>query len=311
MWTVALSGQPYQVVPSWRIVDWRRCCRLRRLEIRQAGTIYIAGDVTGTRTSTIGSSPISAGSILLGPTKSLIIGGSIETAPGIGGVNDRGSFAILAEGGIGRLEIHGNVLGSETNRAGIYFADYVAPFLKRKTSAAIGAIEIRGRVEWAELASVPTADFATAGNDGITRRVGSLVVYGDWISSTLAVGVDPGADGVFGDGGESVSSTPFPAASSKDGVDKIVIGGRVIGTVSAGDVFAFVAPRIGSMTIGGRAVPLTAGPDYLLLSPGTGSPASSFVRIASTTTNSPVPAFGCPIAENWTAAASGVAKRRR
>jgi hypothetical protein len=114
------------------------------------------------------------------------------------------------------------------------------------TPAEFGALTVLGSVKNAVI---------SAGVDG---RIGSVFVGGDWIASTLAAGVDAGADGMYGTD-DDVLMTATPSRVAK--IYSVIILGRIQGTTTPGDSFGFLAQEFGSFFVGGRGfLRLNAGP---------------------------------------------------
>ncbi len=131
---------------------------------------------------------------------------------------------------------------------------------------AIGNIKVGGRVERTEfLAGYNTSLLAVDGD----AQIGKLQVTGDWVASSLVAGAqNSGGLGHWGDGHDSLISTPSIAK-----IASIQIGGIVIGDTSSTngmDHFGFVSHAIGSFKAGGTAFTLPSSPGTLSLSPLTG-----------------------------------------
>ncbi len=185
---------------------------------------------------------------------SLHVGGSIMTGQDGG---PYGSY-IEADAGIGSITVGGSIAGNANSPIRITaYGD--------ASDGVIGKISVGGRVE---SASILAYTFGRAAN------IGPVSVGGDWIASNLVAGatnlgtddvpfgIDAAADDVnFGDNHDRSTV----AAGSRDlaTIARITIGGQVLGTpafISATDHFGFVAEKIGSLRIGGKAIALTAGP---------------------------------------------------
>src|SRR4029450_6295949 len=121
---------------------------------------------------------------------------------------------------------------------------------------AIGKLRVGGQVEFADI----RAGWDTGNNPvNADAQIGSVVVGGDWIASSLSAGIEPGGDGEFGTGddGKITGGTNVTGVVSKIG--SIGIGGQGLGTPGGADGFCFVAQQIGSIVVGGTAIPLTPG----------------------------------------------------
>lgn len=93
-------------------------------------------------------------------------------------------------------------------------------------------------------------------------QIGTIKVGGDWSASSAAAGIDPGEDGQFGTGDDTVATSFVPGTISK--IARIEIGGKVSGTpaaVDATDHYGFVAQHIGALTVGRTQFRLNRGPD--------------------------------------------------
>jgi len=108
---------------------------------------------------------------------------------------------------------------------------------------------------------------------------GPILIKGSWIAATLAVGVDDGADQLFGTN-DDVPITPTPefsdSASILARVARLTVLGSVLGTSSrlggfsgdfSGDHYGFVAETFGPVKLAGIALPLTAAADNFLVAP--------------------------------------------
>jgi hypothetical protein len=84
------------------------------------------------------------------------------------------------------------------------------------------------------------------------RTIGPVAVGGDWTGASIAAGVDPGADGYFGDGGD--------AETFAGSIAGITITGTVSGSAAVGDNFAFTARWVKSLKVHGTTVALMTGP---------------------------------------------------
>jgi hypothetical protein len=102
-----------------------------------------------------------------------------------------------------------------------------------------------------------------------------VTIGGDWVGSSIAAGVDIGADNQWGTADDArisgASTTDNPNIVSK--ITSVTIKGLVYGTptASGADHFGFVAQQIGSFKALGFMAALTAGTDAAIeLAPTTG-----------------------------------------
>jgi hypothetical protein len=119
-------------------------------------------------------------------------------------------------------------------------------------------VTIGGRVEHAQILAGYELDLTPANADA---QIGSVTVNGDWIASSIAAGVVPGGDGVFGtdDDAKMIGMVKDNSiAISK--IAKILIKGQAFGTVGGVDDFGFVAQHVGAFKVGATAFPLASGP---------------------------------------------------
>jgi hypothetical protein len=149
----------------------------------------------------------------------------------------------------------GNILGNPTSPAVVSARGSSGP--PSATDVAIGRLTVKGRVEFAQV----LAGFNLNGTGvNADAQIGTIVVGRDWVASSLAAGVNPGAGGLFGDGNDvklSGGVKDDPAISSQ--VRSLTIGGQALGTTAAGDHFGVVAEIIGRLSVGGGVFPTTAG----------------------------------------------------
>ncbi len=186
------------------------------------GAVTIGGSVHG------GDGNVSGSLFSSGHVGNVKVGGDL-----VAGANS-GTGSIIVLQGIGAVTIGGSLIGNSVGDVQINC--YVA----------MKSLTIGGRVDHATISAI-AAD----------AQIGAVKVGGDWIASSLAVGVDAGADSLWGTIDDAPSGGGDPAIFSK--IASITIGGKVVGTSAAGDHFGFVSQEIGSVKVNGVKVPLTNG----------------------------------------------------
>lgn len=163
-----------------------------------------------------------------------------------------GGAGLFATGNIGLLEIGGDLLG--TGQAPFTISARGAAAPGGAIAAAIAAVTITGK---AEFASILAGYMPDGSADNANVQIGSVSVGGDWRASSLAVGVDAGDDGFFGNADDRLITGGNGAVAR---IARITIKGSVFGTDLADDHFGFVAEELGKLKIAGELVPLTSGP---------------------------------------------------
>ena len=209
-----------------------------------AGKVMILGNVVGGAGSQSGSVRAFGG----GGLGDVTIGGSLfATTNTLTGILSEGALRVVKIGGevrgLGSAPVRISAQG-DLNPADV--ADALA--IKSVTIA-------RGVANALILGGYDTGGTATNPD----AQIGTVTVGGDWAASSLVTGATTGSDAFFGNANDASLSD-----GDGDGVvariAKIVIKGSVAGTYIPTSHFGFVAHEIGSLTIGGRKVPLTPGP---------------------------------------------------
>jgi hypothetical protein len=227
---------------------------------RVMGSLIVRGNVIGGSAS--GTTTLyESGFIYGGQIRTVTIGGSLIA----GFDNTAGQFllngAVLALNQLGRITINGSMIGNSTSPAVVSAGGQLGA--TGLTDLAIGSVIVRGHVEHGLIAAgvdpVTTLAYQPVDADA---QIGSVVVGGDWIASSIVAGAVAGTNGFFGDGDDTgmVGVALFkdnPIAFSKIG--SVTIGGQVLGTIGGTDHYGFVAETIGSVHIGGTRVPTAPG----------------------------------------------------
>jgi hypothetical protein len=179
---------------------------------------------------------------------SVTIGGSLYA-----GSTPGGSAEIGAGDDIGSISIGGSVVGTASSPVLIGARGQASPTATQ--DLALGSIKVKGSLAYASIGAGYDASTFTPVNG--SAQIGSVSIGGDWIASNLAAGAAAGPDGLAGTP-DDIHIAGGGTASAK--IASIVIKGRALGTLAAGDHFGIVAQQVGSLKIGAVTVPLAAGP---------------------------------------------------
>jgi hypothetical protein len=219
---------------------------------KEAGAIIIGGDVVG-GAATGQNNLWNSGLVTAQRIASLTLGGSLIA----GTDNTSGVFlnngAIRAgDGGLGSMVIRGNVIGNLTNPAIVSAMGVIG-----RTEPAIGFVRVRGRVELGQI----LAGYDRNGYEvHADASIGTVVIHGDFVASSISAGVGPGPNQKFGDLDDSkLGGLGFDVPEVPSRIDRVTIGGRVRGTDTSGDHLGIVAETIGVVTVGGRRLALNSG----------------------------------------------------
>jgi hypothetical protein len=213
-------------------------------------SITVTGDVTG------GDGKYSAalfGSLNVGPVSV----GSLTGGNGYESGDIDSAFARVRS-----VTVHGDVTGGGGEYSGSIYA-----------GGSLGSVAILGNggnehgdltagtglssglIEGRTIASVTIAGDVSGGTVRAFGNIGKVKVTGNWTAGNIVAGINPGGDGFFGTGDDTVAENAT--------IGSITIGGTVDGTPAANnpnDHFAFTATHITAVTIGGTKEKLTAGP---------------------------------------------------
>ena len=245
------------------------------------GNVFIAGDLgrfdagslvqslkvqslgaLGTSTQDAGGSLAShvAGTLEKLVVRSDIRDASLTASGRIGIARVLGSFIggkLSAGLDLGSLNVGGGIAGSAASPV-VISAVGVGGAAVPTLDLAIGSIHVGGSVEFLRI----LAGYDSAGiGKNADASIGSIAVGADWRASTALAGVGAGPDGFEGTSDDKVLAGAGvqnrPGSISK--IASIVIGGRALGSIAAGDNFGIRAEKIGEARIGGVALPFTPG----------------------------------------------------
>lgn len=180
--------------------------------------------------------------------KTVFIGGSLISGAGVGGSSVPEAM-LLTKGNFGDIVIVGSLVGTAQ------FAVRIHAGGDAGAAQSIKSLTVLQAVTYAEV---------TTRNKG----VGTVTVLGDWTASSIAVGVERGADGAFGTADDSFEDPPL-REPGKSRLGSVVIAGRLFGDAGP-RTYAFAAEEVKSIKIGATKLALDPGPhDGLRLIPGT------------------------------------------
>jgi hypothetical protein len=233
------------------------------------GSVKIGGDLLGG--IGFGSGGLDAG----GKLGSVTIGGSMLGGDGFS------SGSIYAGDGIKSLGIGGDLRSGSGKEAGSIFGGR-SNLITDTGDGIISTLRVRGEVVGLSPSApvqIEASGFAEDAGPGVfdikkikvgggvenalvrvldgDAKLRSILVRGDWVASTIAVGVEAGADNLYGTPDDLSADSNDPSLFSR--IASITIGGKVRGTSASGDHFGFVAQEIGSFSVSGTKLPLTPG----------------------------------------------------
>ncbi|HEV7401365.1 MAG TPA: DUF4394 domain-containing protein [Chthoniobacteraceae bacterium] len=225
--------------------------------------------------SLIGGAGVQSGSIgatgKLGPIK---VAGDLRGGAG----NYSGSVTNIVSGSIGTVTIGGSLVGGGNAFTGLLSFNTMGAVTVGGSVRAIdpaqgvrisaqGAADHAGGLAGLTVKGSVRSALILAGDDLVgsptnsDATIGSVTVGGDWLASSLAAGVNPGAGGFYGNGDDTKITEAAPDTLFAK-IASITIKGFAAGTPGvAGDHVGFVAEQIGRLTIGAWKAPLTTGPD--------------------------------------------------
>lgn len=184
--------------------------------------------------------------------KSVTIGGDLSAASG-------GSVAVSSESGsFGAITIKGSIIGG-SGEASMYGAN-------------IGAITVDGSIQGngstvTLIAANAIASLSVKGSvsnflmvtNTAGSHIGAVKIGGSWTASTIAAGVETGADENYDTADDRAIAPPMGTMPPPSKIASIAIGGVVSGTVGGSDSFGFEAQQIGSFKVGSTVFALKPG----------------------------------------------------
>lgn len=143
-------------------------------------------------------------------------------------------------------------IGANLDNTRIRVEGSTAP-LTNRLATAIGGVTIGGSVLDSSLL-VGTLE------NNADVRVGFVTAGGNWVASDLAIGVDDGADNIYGTSDDVLLANNTAGIIAR--ISKIKVAGQAIGTPTpTTDGFGFVAEQIDLFKVGSTKFPLTTGKD--------------------------------------------------
>ncbi len=194
---------------------------------RGLGVVKIGGSI-------LGSTSMNQDSVIGLNAKSISIGGDL-IARGGGG---NSLLSIRESAGI--VKIGGDIRGTASDPAHLVFA-LTAGF----TNSGFTSLAVKGGVTHGLITGGIRSTLVVENADPV---LGPVTVGGDWVASSIAAGVNRGADMQFASSDDVIPATGTPAIAR---IAAITIKGQVLGTTMLGDNFGFVAGSIGPVKIAG------------------------------------------------------------
>ena len=153
------------------------------------------------------------------------------------------------------MKIGGDIRGTTSDPAHLVFA-LTAGF----TKSGFTSLAVKGSVTNGLITGGIRSTMVVENADPV---LGPVTVGGDWIASSIAVGVSRGADMQFASADDTIAATGTPATGTPAiaRITAITIKGQALGTTAAGDHFGYIAESIGPVKIAGvlytaRATPI-------------------------------------------------------
>jgi len=234
------------------------------------GPVTITGNLLGGSVS--GRQSLANSGYIFGERiTSVSITGSVIAGQNTGKGKLTNSGAIRATYDIGAVKV-GSLMGNKTNPVVISARGQNPATLPANstTDVAIASITVTGSVSFTNI----LAGYNPAGvGVNAAAQIGPVSVGGSWTASNLVAGAAPGLDGQFGTA-DDVVLVPSDATDAISQIGAIVIKGTVFGNVNnSAAYYGFVAQEVTSLTVAGKVIKLTPGPnnDHLVSLDSTGT----------------------------------------
>ncbi len=207
---------------------------------------------------------------------SVTITGSVISGQNTGSGRLTNSGAIRATYDIGAITV-GGLVGNKTNPVVISARGQDPSTLSSGSttdvaiaSITVGSSKVSGSVSFTNI----LAGYNPAGTGvNAAAQIGAVTVYGNWTASNLVAGAGPGPDGQFGTA-DDVALVPTDAPDAISQIGAIIITGTVSGnSANTAAHYGFVAQEVTSLTVDGKVIKLTPGPnnDHLVPADSTGT----------------------------------------
>lgn len=224
-----------------------------QFDLDEVGTVSIGGNFMGGAGQRSGY--LKADSIV-----AMSVGRSMLSGTGAG------SGRVEVEGDLGALTVNGSMSGTAANPLVLMAGGVSTPV--KGADVVLGKLTVKGSVDQVRIhAGFGSAPFSTT----VTGRnpdaqIGSVMVTGDWIASSISAGVQGDATATlnasFGDADDRKiqGGGVTDDANINSKIASIVIKGQAFGTAGGSDHFGFVAQEIGVLKVGAVTFPLTLNP---------------------------------------------------
>lgn len=218
------------------------------ISLGTTGTFALKGGIYGNEATEAATAGTVAMVRLSGASTVSILGG-IHAGRAAGGTALIYNGALFLEGNTGTVTIKGGVTGNTELKAYV-LAQGVA--VNPGDIMAIKSLSITGDVSHATIATGHTSAVGAAiGNaENPDAGLGSLTVTGNWLHSSLLVGINDVSEN--GAGNSDTRSASDASRIAKVGTIKIT--GRVLDDPSAPGFSGFIAEKIAKITVGGATV---------------------------------------------------------
>jgi hypothetical protein len=194
-------------------------------------------------------SGISANNVLI---KGSLIAGTNDTSTSTAVMN--GSLVITSS--TGKMTVLGGLTGNLGAGGKINYVSLNAGGTQNGPST---NITINGSVAYSRISNGLMDSDNFKGGDPTVSKSGSITIGGDFISSSISIGIGTGADGFLGTADDDLPKEFQPGYGSYARIASIIIKGNASATPGSGDSSVIQSEQIDQLIVKGTKIPLTKG----------------------------------------------------